>query len=79
MRDTIAPEQMAKWRAFRTIQPDIGDRICEILKLGFCAVANSMGAKYDGPDDFEPCKDKKTPAPVMGPAQVAERVKGKRG
>ncbi len=78
MRDTIAPEQMAMWRAFRTIQPDIGDRICEILKIGFAAVANSMGAKYE-PDDFEPCPDKKRPAPVMGPAQIAARVRGKRG
>ena len=59
---------MAKWQAFRIIQPDIGDRICEILKRGFAAVANAWGAEYE-PDDFEPAPDKKQVKSMASPDQ----------
>lgn len=71
MRDALSPLQMAKWRAFRKIQPDQMDRVCDILKKGFAAVANSMGAKFDE-DDFEPVEDKKRPPPVTRPLTAAE-------
>lgn len=70
MRDTMTPLQMAKWRAFREIQPDIHERMCTILKRGLCAVANAWGGNYQ-PDDFEPCPDKHEPKPVASPNQAA--------
>jgi len=66
----MTPQQAAKWQAFRVIQPAAADRICEILKYGFAAVANAMGAKYE-PDDFEETPDKRKPKPIAGAAQVA--------
>ena len=65
----MAPLQMAKWKAFRQIQPDIGDRLCEIAKLGFCAMVNVQGGKCE-PDDFEPAPDKKRPTEIT-PRQAA--------
>jgi len=47
------------WRAFRRIQPDRLERIAEILKRGFTAVANMFGGRYT-PDDFEPVKSKRS-------------------
>ncbi len=70
MRDTITPLQMAKWQAFREIQHDAQERICEILKRGLCSIANVMGGKFE-PDMFEPCSDKYQPEPVASPDQAA--------
>ena len=76
MRDSMTPLQFAKWQAFRTMQPDPADRICEILKMGFAAVANAWGASYE-PDHFEPASDKKRVPHVIGPAQAAAMVSGR--
>lgn len=66
----MTPLQMAKWRAFRSIQPDVHERMCDILKNGLAAVANAMGAEYK-PDDFEPAEDKRQPEQVASPNQAA--------
>lgn len=51
MLDSISPEQFDEWIAYRSIELDPVDRIIETLKLGFCALCRTWGAKVE-PKDF---------------------------
>jgi hypothetical protein len=51
--NTIEPEIFDKWMAFKRIEPDEPARIREIIKLGFCALANAWGAKIS-PELLDP-------------------------
>lgn len=61
MRDTLTPQQMAKWQAFRRLQPDGIERLIEVCKLGFAVLANIWGASVE-PDRFEPANEKRSAA-----------------
>lgn len=69
MLDGITREQFDEWLAYREIEPDVLERIIVILKLGFCALCNSWGAKLK-PEDFDPSPNAKRDE-ALGPQQVA--------
>lgn len=64
MRDTLTPQQMAKWQAFRRLQPDGIERLIEVCKIGFAVLANLWGASVE-PDRFEPAVEKRADASRM--------------
>ena len=75
MLDELEPRQFDEWIAYRTIEPDPVDRICEILKLGFSAMVSLGGGEME-PDAFDPkdfSDDKRNDA--MSPAQSAAMAK----
>jgi len=47
MLDGIDRSQFDEWVAYREIEPDPIDRLFEILRLGFCTLANAWGAKIE--------------------------------
>jgi hypothetical protein len=62
-------QQLVKWKAFRKIQPDPMDRLCDILKIGLASFGGELS-----PDDFEPCLDKRKPEPSAGPGAAQQIV-----
>lgn len=69
MLDELTPRQFDEWVAYRTIEPDPIERICEILKRGFSVMASMGGGKME-PDEFDlkTCDDGNE---AMSPAQSA--------
>lgn len=73
MLDELTPRQFDEWIAFRTIEPDIEERIVEILKRGFAALCNVQGAELS-PNDFDPVDNEQNQAAreqTVSPAQGA--------
>lgn len=70
MWESMTPVQFVNWKAFRRIQHDPMDRLCEILKRGFAA---QCGAEVL-PDAFDPCVDKHEPEHVAGPSEAMQIV-----
>ncbi len=73
MLDELVPHQFDEWIAYRTIEPDIGDRLVEILKFGFAMLCRAQGAELS-PDDFDPLnneQDGATREQTVSPAQGA--------
>lgn len=71
LRRVLTPEQVAKWRAFRQLQPDGMERLIEVCKIGFSLLANAWGAHCE-PDDLEPYPEKRTPELEASPNQAAK-------
>lgn len=67
----MTPVQFVNWKAFRRIQPDPMDRLCEIVKRGFARVCAIMGDDVS-PDVFDPCVDKHEPEHVAGPGEAKQ-------
>ena len=68
MRDRLGPQQIAKWKAFRHLELSPVDRICEILKRGFCLLAMTEV----NPNVLEPTERKRVPEPEATPEQAAK-------
>jgi len=72
MCDSVPPEQIDRWIAYRMIQMDFRDELLETLRRGFCAVANAQGAEYET-HHFDPTGKSGEQAPAeegMTPTQV---------
>lgn len=66
----MTPLQAAKWQAYRHLQPDPHERICDILKRGFAILVSAWGGECDE-NDLEPYLEKKRVEKLASPDQMA--------
>ena len=68
VRDAISPDQIDKWIAYRSIRWDFRDELLATLRMGFTAVANAWGGKFE-PKNFDPTGQTEKEEPKMSPTQ----------